>query len=439
MYISACLRRCLLTIAAVVVFTSAVLAAESSPTTFSPVLRFSYTQRMRIETYDNTTWLAADSLAGSSYYRQRVSLMAQYRPSAKIELALKLTEEMRYYFVPEKRRTDFDQLFVDQLYARLDSVGRKPVNVILGRQNVEFGEGFLVMDGGPLDGSRSAYFNAARADWTVKSGQTLTLVVAYQPRWDGLLPVIHQHNRYKLLTEQNELGFMLHYNRPTAKGVLQAYLLRKQATAYQKYPRIDLNCLGARAKMPVVTRLTATSEAAIQFGRRGGQDQFSFGGYLYVDWATGWPELCPRTVTLGGLFLSGDRYTTSRYEGWDPFWGRWPKWSESYAYALAKERAIAYWTNMASLFARTTVTLTPVLDLNFEFHHLTAPRYTDPTAAFPGGNGRTRGNLTIIKLTYKADKNLTGHVLYESFRPGDFYKPTASAYGWMRMEVMLKF
>ncbi len=419
---------------------SAVAATEKSVSTKPEKLKLTYTQRMRIETSDNVTWLQADSLAGSTYFRQRISLMAQWRPTAKYEFAFKLTEEARYHFVPEKKSTDFDQLFVDQLYARIDSVGRKPLTLTIGRQDINFGEGFLVMDGGPLDGSRSAYFNAIRFDWTFKPAQTLTAIVAYQPRWDGLLPVLHDHNRYKAMVEQSETGFILHYNRPlSGKGTLQAYLLRKQATAYKSSPQIDLNCLGGRINLPVIRELTATSEAAIQFGRRGGRDQFSFGGHANAEYKTGWPRLVPKSIILGGLFLSGDRIATDKYEAWDPFWSRWPKWSESYIYALVKEQSVAYWSNLASVFARAIVEISPAIDLSVDFHHLTAPRLLDPARAFPGGDGRTRGNLFVLKLTYKADKNLTGHIVYDSFNPGDFYAATASSYGWMRMEAMLKF
>jgi hypothetical protein len=165
----------------------------------------------------------------------------------------------------------------------------------------------------------------------------------------------------------------------------------------------------------------------------------SFGGYAYADYATGWPRLCPRTITIGGIYLSGDNPSTSKYEGWDPFWGRWPKWSDSYIYTLVKERAVAYWLNMASIYAKAVAEISPVVDLELDFHHLTAPQSPNPAAAFPGGTGHTRGNLFIFKLTYKAEKNLTGHLIYESFRPGDFYLSTASSHGWMRMEVMLKF
>ena len=414
-------------------------AIAAEPAAPKPKLTFTYTQRIRIETGDNFTWMAADSQSGASCLRNRTSLFTLWKPQSKFEFGLKLTNELRYHFVPEKKKTEFDQLFVDQLYARFEEVGRKPLNVIIGRQNIDFGEGFVVMDGGPLDGSRSAYFNALRFDWTAGPTQTLTAVVAYQPRWDGLLPVLHEHNRYKALIEQSELAFMLYYTRPVAKGSLQTYLLRKQATAYKTAPRIDLNCLGLRAKLPLIPKLTTTAEAAFQFGRRAGQDQFSFGGYAYAEYATGLKRPLPKSVTVGGLFLSGDRYTTDKYEGWDPMWGRWPKWSESYVYALVKERAVAYWSNLASLFVRTSIEISPIIDLNCEFHHLTAPRYSNPALAFPGGNGRTRGNLVVIKLTYKADKNLTGHVLYENFNPGDYYTATASPYGWMRMEVMLKF
>jgi hypothetical protein len=399
--------------------------------------RLSYSHRVRIETNDNVTWMTADSAAGTSYVRDRNSLMLQWYPKAKVEAAVKLTDEMRYYFVPESKKTDFDQLFVDQLYFRIDSLAHRPINVIFGRQNIEFGEGFVVSDGTPLDGSRSVYFNAARADLTIAPKGVLTLVTAYQPRWDGLLPVIYESNRFKSLEDQSELAFMAYYNGFIKKVNTQAYLIRKQAKWYQSFPRIDLNCFGARVKAPLDSHFTITGEGAMQFGRRGGHDQFACGGYAYTEYATHWPRLFPRSFTVGGLYLSGDDPTTDKYEGWDPIYARQPKWSDSYVYALVKERGVGYWTNYTSLFVKTAVDIVPGLEFSFDYHHLTAPQKS--TGTFPGGTGTTRGDLFIGKFSFKLEKNVTGKVLYEGFHPGNYYKANADSYGWMQMEVLMKF
>jgi hypothetical protein len=68
-----------------------------------------------------------------------------------------------------------------------------------------------------------------------------------------------------------------------------------------------------------------------------------------------------------------------------------------------------------------------------------APQKANPTTAFPGGKGKVRGNLFIGKLSYQMNKNVSGHILWENFDPGDYYFADADNCAWMRMEFMLKF
>jgi hypothetical protein len=67
-----------------------------------------------------------------------------------------------------------------------------------------------------------------------------------------------------------------------------------------------------------------------------------------------------------------------------------------------------------------------------------APQHADTARSFPGGDGRTRGNLVIGILKYRINEKLTGHILWESFTPGDYYFPQADGYAWARVEFLLK-
>lgn len=402
----------------------------------TPMAMISYTQRIRIETTDNATHLSPDSVAGSSYMRQRTSLMAQLFPGSRVELAAKVTNEMRYYFVPESKAFTIDEAFVDLLYARCDSLGGRPLSVTVGRQNITLGEGFVIMDGGPLDGSRSAYFNAVRADWMPTSGQVMTGVYARQPEQDWLLPVVH--NQHKTMAEGREEALLAYYS-GSIKGVgLQAYVIRKSVRGSSTSTEAEINCIGGRFAIPVGKRLDLVSEIAGQFGDWGSGSQTGLGGYSYFDVRTGWPMHFPKGVQTGVLYLSGDDPATSDYEGWEPMFGRFPKWSDSYIYTLSRERGVAYWTNLMSVFAKSSLDVAKDVTLSLDYHHLMAPEKPD-NRPFPGGDGTTRGDLVIAKLAYTMNPHVSGHVLWESFTPGNYYFDGADSYGWMRMELFLKF
>ena len=177
----------------------------------------------------------------------------------------------------------------------------------------------------------------------------------------------------------------------------------------------------------------------MQFREEEDANGVAFGGYVYGEYLTGWPRLTPRSITLGGIYLSGDNLNTTDYEGWDPMFGRWPKWSESYIYSLISESGVAHWTNLISIYGKTAVIITDELGFNFDYHRLMAPRKPDPLAIFPGGKGNVRGDLFIGRLSYKIKVNVSGHFHWESFLPGDYYFRGADHYGWARMELMLRF
>ncbi|TFH64169.1 MAG: hypothetical protein E4G91_06650 [Candidatus Zixiibacteriota bacterium] len=400
-------------------------------------LKLSYSQRVRIEATNNATTLDNDAQAGSSYLRNRTSVMLQAFPSLRWEVAAKLTNELRYYFVPETKGMNWDDVFFDLLYIKCDSLGGRPVTVTLGRQNISLGEGFLVMDGGPLDGSRSAYFNAININWQFNPKNNLTLIYANQPEQNDLLPIIHDQD--KALVEQPEQAFIAYYSSHLKSTALQAYAMRKNIGATSTKRSASVNCVGSYVQVPATSRLTVTGELAAQIGKRAGADQQAFGGYVYAEYKTGWPVHFPRTFTLGTLYLSGDNPTTDKYEGWEPMFGRWPKWSDLYIYTLVRETGAAYWTNFASIFAKTSIVVVPDLTLSFDLHHLLVPQKADPETSFPGGRGKNRGNLLIGKLTYQMNKHVSGQILWENLDPGNYYFDGADDCAWMRMEFLLKF
>jgi hypothetical protein len=136
------------------------------------------------------------------------------------------------------------------------------------------------------------------------------------------------------------------------------------------------------------------------------------------------------------IYLSGDCPRTKTIESWDPLFGRWPKWSDSYIYVLTKEVSVAYWTNLLSVFGRVQYDLSKAVRLTLDFHHLRSPQKPPSTTPFPGGKGKTRGDLYIGKLVYQLSASTSGHIIWEYLDPGSYYFPEADDYGWFRIEFV---
>ncbi len=397
-------------------------------------LKLSFSERFRLVTWDNTIDLDASQNDKNTVTRYRTSLMVQWMPRSSVGFTIKLTNEFRYYFVPEDREFNLHEVFFDQLYVRWTRPGKLPLGLTLGRQNIMLGEGFVVMDGHPLDGSRSVYFNTARMDVYLSKQNELILFYSYVPETDDLLPVINDQDQP--LIEQPEEGIGVYFS---GKCGIDAYFIRKNVRSTDKHPvRSEINMVGGRVVFSLGKDVSLTGEGAYQFGTAGDFERSGLGGMGHLDYAVGGSLILPKSVRLGTIFLSGDDSSTGTMEGWDPLFSRWPKWSESYIYTLIREYGgrVAYWSNLASIYGTLTFQLLKPMKLDVTYHRLMAPEPSDTDQAFPGGGGKTRGNLFITKFVFKLFRNVTGHLLWERFCPGNFYRSDAVSYDWFRCELM---
>lgn len=419
--------------------TSGLFAADSTS-----VVKVGVTIRSRIETTDNAKHLNASFEEGYSYFRNRTGAMLQIFPARKYELGIRFTNEFRRYFVPEKTEFSYDEVVIDQFYAKVDSFVGLPLSLNIGRQNIILGEGFIVADGGPLDGSRTAYFDAAVLAWHFSPNTRLQFIYANQEKKDDRLPIIHEQDR--ALAEQDENAAIVYLTTRVQPITLESYVIVKKNSGSGRFPDADISCFGLRSLALLAPKLTWCTEIAGQLGDWGYENQRAIGGYSYFDFKTGWPTFFPNAVVLGGVYLSGDDPGTADHEAWEPMFGRWPKWSESFVNTLADESGTAYWSNFASIFGKVSAALGSDVVLTLEYHHLMAPqtfdwyemKYVgDEGSPYPGGSGQVRGNLTVARLSYSLKPRLTGHLIFEQFEPGSYYAGWAEPSAWMRMEMML--
>jgi hypothetical protein len=191
--------------------------------------------------------------------------------------------------------------------------------------------------------------------------------------------------------------------------------------------------------LPIDDRFSMTGEAAYQAGSFGKFDRSAYGGYFHLDFTLPAESPLPGILTLGGIFLSVDKPDTPAMEGWDPLFSRWPKWSEAYIYTLIPEYQgrVAYWSNLSSLYSTINIQPHRSVGLILTYHRLYAHKRATTSAFF--GTGRTRGDLFITKLNLKFSKSLAGHILWERFIPGNFYRTGADRYHWLRIEIIYRY
>ncbi|RPJ01696.1 MAG: hypothetical protein EHM31_05115 [Candidatus Aminicenantes bacterium] len=401
-----------------------------------PRLKLIFVERFRFEAWDNAVSLDDTAADASAYTRNRTTLGLSWKAAGNLEILGKVTNELRVYLAPKDRAFTAHELFVDNLYIKWALPGRAPFTVTAGRQDLSFGEGFVIADGTPGDGSRSYYFNALRLDADLGTGHKLTAFAHATKATDRYLPVVNP--RPQALAEQPEKALALYYAGAFGKTKLDAYAVHKTTDANEAWPvptRTDT--FGARAVTALSKPLSLTGEAALQTGGYGDAGRSAYGAILHLDYDLAGTLPLLKSAVVGGILLSGDDPATARMEGWDPIFSRWPKWSESYIYTYTRESRPSYWSNLSSLYATLAFDFGARSDGHVMIQQMGAEKVQP--GVFLGGAGRGRGTLVRGRLNYKISKFLTGRFIWEHFTPGSFYFPGASSYNWIQFEMIFRY
>lgn len=420
------------------VSTAAAQGAPSTPPAPAGVrLELGAEHRARTENWDNLTDFDADVVDARHQWRFRTRAWAKLDAGAT-SFAVGLVNESRKLTTPRTPltldETVFETLHLEQ---RFGSLGLARV----GRQNVTRGDGFILMDGGALDGSRASYVNAVDLAWTPGKAR-LDLFVISDPWRDIYLPRIH--DQQKTLTEWDERAVGLYWSDPRRAGLaFDAYWFYKTelddrralSNAARQSDR-RFHTLGARVVHTCEGGWTLTAELAGQAGtQEPSRDVRACGGQVYVKRA--FAHATKPSLAVGFVGLSGDDPGTGEAEGWDPLFARYPKWSELAIYTFGSERGPSYWTDLAMWQAEARVTPVRGLDLRATYSRMDAfHRFAGKPAIY--GGGTHRGDLFAARADYRVNDHFRGHVVGEHLSPGDFY--AGSEPGWFfRAEVMFTF
>jgi hypothetical protein len=420
------------------------LAALAAPPAASAApagsrLEVGFEERVRTENWDNSTDFNVAVGDARHQWRFRTRAWAKLGAGANTDLVLGLANESRKLTTPRVALT-MDETVFETLY--LEHRFADGASVRAGRQNLQKGDGFILTDGSPLDGSRVAYLNALDVGWTAGKSR-LDLLLVSDPCHDEYLPRIH--DRKKPLIEWDENAAGLYWSDASrAKTTLDLYYFYKAETgdtraltnAARQGDRM-FHTLGGRVTRDCPGDWSLKAELAGQAGgQRPGRDIRAWGTQLSVKKTLAANAMKP-SLLLGWTGLSGDDPATSANESWDPLFSRYPKWSELYIYTQASEKGAAYWTDLSMFQAEARLTPVKPLELRATYYRMGAfHRFPGKPAIYGGGTGR--GDLCEARADLKLNDSWRGHVVAERLAPGDFYAHGDA--GWFfRVEGICSF
>ncbi len=392
--------------------------------------------RIRYVDYSNVVALGNEPYATKQFFRVRTQLWFQYCITRNIRLFAKLNNETRKYLTCADCQGASSEIIFENLYLECNEVLGLPISLKAGRYDLFFGDGFLMCDGTPLDGSKTAFVNGALVSIGRKD-PAVSLFTIWNRKNDDLLPRINDENRSLVENDQFLCGVFVNPVPDRLSGYLsdlEAYLIYKEERRVKSYAYLSV--IGARLIAPLAV-VKATVEAAYESGSEpesGGVTQF---GVLRRNIeCVGWTAFVESNVALpmamqirlGLVNLPGNNPQT-RYnqEQWDPLLGRWPQWSELYIYRLIPTGGVAYWKNLRLEFIRWRGS--PWKELSFMLQFMRVNEL-QPSSQW-------LGNLYAFKASWDLTGCVSGHLIYEKFSLATSGDPSLRDPDFLRLEISI--
>jgi len=392
----------------------------------------------------------------NNYFRVRTRLWTELDLTPDVLFKVRAVNEFRDWQEPDQTgKPDSstyeypDEVVLDNLFLEIRNLMGRQVDLRVGRQDLMYGNGMVILEGTPKDGSRTIYFNAAKLTIREIPDTTLDLLAIYNAAEDEWAMNTADRDLTGLVGGNNDMpesggGFYLK-NKSFKDMPFEVYgLYKNEAEWYQtvgtnqvKRDELDVNTFGFRLLPDFGNGLSAALEAAYQFGWRGDEDVSGYGVDGSLTYKLGLMEAFKPAVYAGVYALSGNDPDTDKDEGWNPLWSRFPQYSEMYVYAWDTDGA-ARWSNL----------IMPNAGVKCTYADLTAKAFVSYLWAMEDdgpGEGRERGFLAGVFAEYVVGKKiltakdkLSIHALCDVLEPGDYYNVDDLGL-FARWQVMYEF
>jgi len=397
--------------------------------------------RLRMIYDQAVTSLDKDSRGHDRFWQRfRARVWGKFTPIENVDVNVRLVTEPRNYCRPDTMSDQFirEEVLFDQLNVKWSKMFGLPMAATVGRQDIRLGEGWLVLEGTPLDGSRTIFFDAARLTYD-KTQADLIYIENHANSSYYIKPFNDDHVD---LVEQDERGAILYLsNKSLEKTQIDGYFIWKHDSgARSRNARAtegDLYTFGVLVKGDLTDHWKYYAEAAPQFGHKNGYDISAFGlnsklSYLFKD-------PMKNGLHLMYEYLSGGEHPA---ENFDRLWGRYPQWSEVYnGYVDSIEDKPAESSNLHRVGLGWSVEPTKKLEMLTSYSLLFADdNYAKGTATGLSDSGCFRGQVGSWLLKYTINEHVKGHLLGEVFGPGDFYTDSRNDVAtFLRFEIVFSW
>ncbi len=425
-------------------------------------------ERIRQETFDNIPIRSGGFTRGgeNDYFRFRTRVWAEVDPITNVTARVRMANEFRLWVKPDnypsaqKSNYSFpDEYVFDNLYLDVRNLADNRLDLRVGRQDLSYGTGMVIMDGTPKDGSRTFYCNAAKLTWKGVQDTTIDFLGIYNDPDDpwAINSAGRELTGYLSGDDMVESGGGVYVKNKTVKTFpVEGYLLYKNESSWEqaaktnstggfvapKYawqelnterkvietPALDLGTLGVRLLPEFSETLKGTLETAFQYGERGDTEAMGYGIDAFLDQNLPILETMKPVLEYGVYYLSGDDPNTDKDERWNPLWGRFPQRSELYVFAYDAEGA-GDWGNLDMPRASLSISPTKKVKLTGGAAYLLAPEADGPGDGHRrGALGQFRIDFTFAEKVLTAKDKFTGYFLVEALDPGNYYDEDETAY-----------
>jgi hypothetical protein len=355
--------------------------------------------------------------------RFRARVQAKIKLTDDLDFNMRLVTEPRYYIRAEvePHHWAYHEALFDKFNLTWRNAFDLPMTAVIGRQEIRLGSGWLICDGTPLDGGRTAFFDALRFTYEMENWDTTADFILVDDHGDSAKWLKPFNDRDIDLAEQDEKGAILYFNKRTSQDSgIDLYFIYKHDThrLISSGSEGEIYTLGTRFYGRLNERWQYSMEFAPQFGHKNGKSLGAFGTNNQLIY--NFNDEKKNKIYLGYEYLSGNDDPDKNF---DKVWGRIDTWSVLYQGCIDSIDGREYdSSNLHRIYADWATNLTEKVQLKSGYALLFADDNT-----YKGGtggmskSGNFRGQLLRTQLSYKISKNIEHRLEGELFIPGDFY------------------